>query len=311
VKHFIQFCFTITLLLILGSTANAGVTLTLFGTTTSGKNGPSTLYTINTNTGAATEVGPVGNDFERCGSLACNSSDNLFAVCERSADDEQVLVSINSSTGDGTEIGPLNQCVDYTDISFRNSNQQLFGFGFSGSCSFPDMTVVTINTANGQAAIVGGLVSNDGCCGNALAFSPGDTLFYANEKNLHTLSTSTGDSTSVIALDFPPLLDNEPRPNASAFEPGGTLFASIVNGIDPPEDWFLANINTSTGDVSVIGQTVDGLDGIAFCGDAPITEPPPGPPVVVIPTMGQWGMIVAIIILGFFAVIALRRRTES
>ncbi len=30
-----------------------------------------------------------------------------------------------------------------------------------------------------------------------------------------------------------------------------------------------------------------------------------------IPTMGQWGMIIATILLGFFAIAALRKRTES
>ena len=38
---------------------------------------------------------------------------------------------------------------------------------------------------------------------------------------------------------------------------------------------------------------------------------PPSGPIVIIPTMGQWGMIIATIFLGFFAVFALRRRTES
>ena len=34
---------------------------------------------------------------------------------------------------------------------------------------------------------------------------------------------------------------------------------------------------------------------------------PPSGPVVVIPTMGQWGMVIASVILGFFAIIRLRR----
>ena len=39
--------------------------------------------------------------------------------------------------------------------------------------------------------------------------------------------------------------------------------------------------------------------------------PPPSGPIVIIPTMGQWGMIVATILLGFLAVFSIRRRTES
>jgi len=39
--------------------------------------------------------------------------------------------------------------------------------------------------------------------------------------------------------------------------------------------------------------------------------PPPSGPIVIIPTMGQWGMIIATILLGFFAVFALRKRIKS
>jgi len=34
-------------------------------------------------------------------------------------------------------------------------------------------------------------------------------------------------------------------------------------------------------------------------------------PVTIIPTLGQWGMIIATILLGFFAVFAIRRRIKS
>ena len=34
-------------------------------------------------------------------------------------------------------------------------------------------------------------------------------------------------------------------------------------------------------------------------------------PVTIIPTMGQWGMIIATILLGFFAVFAIRIRIKS
>ena len=41
------------------------------------------------------------------------------------------------------------------------------------------------------------------------------------------------------------------------------------------------------------------------------TGEPPSGPLVIIPTMGQWGMIIATILLGFFAIAALRRRIKS
>jgi len=53
---------------------------------------------------------------------------------------------------------------------------------------------------------------------------------------------------------------------------------------------------------------------LAECGSTPTSDPGDGDgdgSVVVIPTMTEWGMIFASIIIGIFAVIALRRRTES
>jgi len=43
---------------------------------------------------------------------------------------------------------------------------------------------------------------------------------------------------------------------------------------------------------------------------APPSAPPSGP-IAIIPTMGQWGMIIASVILGFFAIIRLRRIKDS
>jgi len=45
----------------------------------------------------------------------------------------------------------------------------------------------------------------------------------------------------------------------------------------------------------------------------PTPEPTPPPPVqtIIIPTMGQWGMIIATILLGFFAIRMLRNRKDS
>ena len=159
---------------------------------------------------------------------------------------------------------------------------------------------------------------DSGTSGNALAFSPDDTLFFADNFFLDTVNPATSASTSSIDLIFfdtgiPVEEFPFPRSNGMDFNTvSGILFASVVDGEGPNaannQVNFLATINTNTGDVTEIGETVEGLDGIAFCGDEP--EPPSGP-LVIIPTMGQWGMIFASIILGVFAVIALRRRIKS
>jgi len=61
-----------------------------------------------------------------------------------------------------------------------------------------------------------------------------------------------------------------------------------------------------------LSLSTDGVDvtkGLVtqfVCGEAP-----PSGPIVIIPTMGQWGMIFAAIILGMFAVIRLRRKASE
>jgi len=58
-------------------------------------------------------------------------------------------------------------------------------------------------------------------------------------------------------------------------------------------------------------------DDDSVCEPNPCIEPTPEAtpipiaPVVIIPTMGQWGIIFMSLILGFLAVIALRKRIKS
>ncbi len=50
----------------------------------------------------------------------------------------------------------------------------------------------------------------------------------------------------------------------------------------------------------------------SWCGSFCADECPPEPgPTVIVPTMGQWAMIITALILGFYAVLRLRRKTES
>lgn len=49
----------------------------------------------------------------------------------------------------------------------------------------------------------------------------------------------------------------------------------------------------------------------SWCGDFCADSCPSTGPVSIVPTMGQWGMIMAAILLGFFAVLKLRRRIET
>ena len=263
---------------------------TLFGAAYQGQNGPATLYTIDPATGVATEVGPIG--FERCGGMDFDSSGTLYATCELpnggagvdglgasgNGSDPSVLITIDPATGQGTEVGPTGIIGDLLDVSFRNSDGALFfsyiedspqAAGGNGGC----VLLGTIDTGTGAASPVG---NTDTCApGNGLAFSLEDTLFFTNNTPaLYTLDQSTGQATQVAPHTFDPCVQANgvsvsgkggDRMNAMEVQPGsGVLFGSYNAGGGGGGPNCLATVNTSTGDVTTVGESVDGLDAIAF-----------------------------------------------
>jgi hypothetical protein len=232
----------------------------LFGSAFNGPTGPSTLYSIDAETGAATAIGPIG--FARVGAMAFDAAGTLYAIGRRPSDGRNVLLTINTTTGAGTEVGPtgvenLGFGDTISDISFRHSDGVLYAYLEAGDA------LGVINKQTGAVTALGrSLVS---CCGNGMAFSLSDVLYHSNESDLHTLDQVTGRATVVTAMVFPAATANFPRINAMDFQPGtGILYGSLNNGEAGQFDNYLVTVNTTTGVVTIIGRTVNGLDGLAF-----------------------------------------------
>jgi len=225
-------------------------------------------------------------------------SGKLVATCQRNdGSDIGVLVEINPLTGNGTEIGPLG-CDRSTDISFRHSDNVLFGALFGG-CPFG---LNTINVNTGSANFLGSF-SLSGCCGNGMAFSIADVLFTANDIALDILDQSDGSVISSIILSYPPPADDFPRINAMDVNPTtGVMFASVVegNGQQGTNVNFLATVDLDSGVVTIIDETADGLDAIAFAEEVDFTRP--------IPTLSEIGLIASALVLFAAAIFTLRRR---
>ncbi len=256
----------------------------LYGAAHKGRNGVSTLYTIETSgpsAGVATAVGPIG--FERCSAMDYDKDFGiLYATCELSEStdtlgtDTHVLITIDTETGAGTEIGPTGvedldgpgQGFDTApDMSFRNSDSTLFAY------TFPGDGLATIDLSTGAMTKIGTSGTDDlvNAGGFGLAFSPLDVLFLAVDVHLLTLNPTNSVFTEVATLVFNTFPDDEfPRINAMDFQPEtGTLFASVrtgFTGFPGPKENFLAAVDTTLGVVSTIGikPTVDGLDALAF-----------------------------------------------
>jgi hypothetical protein len=250
---------------VLGGSTNVGDVIVrqgrLYGVAFAGPNGASTFYSIDHTTGTATAIGPVG--FDAVSAMAFDSTGKLYAIGQRHGTSISVLLTINTATGAGTEVGPTNVeglgfGSNVSDISFRHSDGALYAYLESGD------GLGTINKTTGAATALGS--THTSCCGNGLAFSPTDLLYHANEHSFQTLNQTTGVFTLVAPMTYPPPTSDLPRINSMDYHPGtGVLFGSLIRGRSgSPRTSFLVTINTSTGVVTLIGQTVTGLDAIAF-----------------------------------------------
>lgn len=238
-------------ILLLGGVSWTQAAPVLFGTAFNGPGGAASLYSIDPASGVATLVGPVG--FNQIGAIDFDASGVLFGVGRRPGDGAQVLLTIDTTTGSGTEVGPLG-VRDFTqDISFRNADGTLF--------SYTGGNIFTIDTTSGAATLVGNTGSFRS--GNGLAFSASDTLYNANESDLRTVDQTTGAVTFVTNMNYPnPPLVPSSRANGMDFDSStGIVWASVVDGSNITN--YLATIDITNGNVTVIGQTVRGLDALA------------------------------------------------
>jgi IPTL-CTERM motif len=277
----------------------------LFGSAYCGQDGLSTLYSIDPGTGAATMIGPVG--FERCGGMDFSADGNLFATCERAdGSNTPVLVRIDPATGEGTEVGPTGMSGSVGDISFRNSDGVLYAYNASNN---PGHKIFTVDPQTGLATLVGetGLAFAGG---NGMTFDLADTLFQSQitvgpESDLNIINQSTGVATFVtqISVSNPPP-DNF-RFSALDAEPlTGQIFGIANTGSGGSGPLYLATLDTDSGIVTVIGQTADCMDALAF-------EPERQPQISNIPSLSEWGLIIMSAVLLAGSLLALKRRGQS
>jgi len=259
---------------------------TLYGLAGCGANAEGMLYTIDTSDATGTPVGS-GVGFERCGGLAIDSNGTLFATCERmDGTNDSVLITIDPNTGAGSEIGPFmcpNTNAEFTDFTLRNTDDMLMAvlFETGGDPCINSRGLHSINKATGEASAVVQLIDDDGCCGFGFAYSSNDTFHIGisdpgNDEtcdfdfaNLYTCDDNTGACNLLTAINFPANpFDCFPRTNSLDFQSiSGTLFASVVNGgpaFAQPRENYLITIDTSTGNITNIGPTVECLNTIAF-----------------------------------------------
>lgn len=239
---------------------------TIYGSAYAGSGGAATLYSIDPNTGAATSIGAIG--FNQVGAIDFDSSGLLYGVGNRTSDNAQVLLQINPATGAGTEVGETTLSGNVQDISFRNSDDTLYGYSAGN--------IYTFNIATGAATLLGSV--GDGFPpGNGMAFSPLDILDKADATSLWTINQSNGSGTTVTALTYTNAGD---RVNGLDFDNAtGILWASLKQG---GSNNYLATIDLLTGEVTYIGLSQSGLDALAVI---------PEPGAITLVGMGLIGLL--------------------
>ena len=192
-------------------------------------------------------------------------------------------------------MGALNGFV--RDISFR-SDGVLFGF----VATKPSAILGTIDTENGDFTLVGPFGFSAGTGG--IGFSLADILYFAgfgptDDQDLFTLDQSNGSASIVTALNF---LQNPDDPSMRSLDTNpsdGELFGIYVHDMGTVT---LATVDVNNGDVSAIGPTDDVfMTAIAFF----------NPRISNIPTLSQYGLILAAVVLLAAALLFLRRRKSA
>ncbi len=238
----------------------------LLGAAYVGPVGPATLYAIAPATGAALPIGSIGARTESAMALAPNGVVYGVGLTNTGF----ALLNINTTTGAGTIVGLTGVNAPFQDMDFRPSDGKLFGY--SGG------SIYTINIATGVATFVGD--TGKFPFGNALAFSPSNILYSANESTLDVINQTNGSVTSSIPLIYLPAFGGAnalSRANAMKFHPNGRLLASVVtDGAPSGHVNSLAFINVASGEVNRIGTSAPGLDALSVSNRS-IAVPIPAP----------------------------------
>ena len=175
------------------------------------------LYSINSTSGAATQVGLLGINSPEGGLAFDPISGVLFGVSSTLTD---TLLTIDPRTGLATAVGPLGSAGrDVSGLAF-DSRGTLYGAAFRDNNAD---NLVTINTTTGAAATIGPLGTNQGPAAGSsvggLEFDPeSGILYYSEGINLYTVNPSTG-AASVIGphgVEIAGLATIVPEPAAAA-----------------------------------------------------------------------------------------------
>jgi hypothetical protein len=238
---------------------------TLYASTAAGAAGE--LYILNPATGAMVQdVGPLndslGANYPITGLAFHPTTGVLYGSTGNNNTAAQgTLVTINPATALVTVIGPFNagptnssgSPTTMTDLAFDSAGN-LYGVGSIGG---PQL--YSINTATGQASVIGGtgLTSTSG--GGLAISSSGAFYGTPTSSRFGTYDSGTGVYTNIA---------NPAKPAGTgaygALDYNGNVLYGLNIGPGSPPPTALVIIDPATGAVTNVGFSLDSLDAIAF-----------------------------------------------
>lgn len=246
------------------------------------------LYNLNTTTGAITGgqvVTVPGRTITGLQGLTQDpTTGTVYAIARAAAVPGRLLITLNLATGAGIEVGNLGD--SFSSITFRADGQM---FGVTGDGATVPETLYLINKATAAKTLATPLGNGDD--GEVIAFNPVDGLIYHWSGNGVSVFESI-QATAPWAVTNIPIVGGV----------GGEVFGAVW---DPSKNAFLVHNISSTMQTwapngtrsDVQAATIEDVRGmvlLAFPAN--------------VPTLSEWGMILASLMLAGLGVVLVRRR---
>jgi hypothetical protein len=255
--------------ILLSGPARAG---TLYASSAAGA--PGELYILNSSTGAMVQdIGPlndsIGTNYPITGLAFHPTTGVLYGSTGNAGAVDALLVTVNPATAAVTVVGPFN--AGPTNSSGVPTTMADIGFDAAGNlygvASIGGPNLYSINTATAQATLVGPNGVSTSTTGGGVAISPAGTFYGTpTASRFGTYNSGTGAYTNIA---------NPAKPAGGggygALDFDGNVLYGLNVGPGSPPPTALVTIDPATGTVSLVGNSLNSLDAIAFYVPEPAT----------------------------------------